>query len=48
MTSFALISMMFLLMVRINDPLMPRDVGVLNTLSAPAARCLPQQGFPRG
>jgi ABC-2 type transport system permease protein len=32
-TSFALISMMFLLMVRITDPLMPRMMfGVLNTL----------------
>jgi hypothetical protein len=31
-TSFALISLMFLLMVRVTDPLLPRAVfGVLNT-----------------
>jgi ABC-2 type transport system permease protein len=32
-TAFALISMMFLLMVRVTDPLMPRAMfGVLSTL----------------
>jgi ABC-2 type transport system permease protein len=47
-TSFALISMMFLLMVRINDPLMPRMMfGVLNTLLYfPSGAVYPQQGFP--
>ena len=48
MTSFALISMMFLLMVRVNDPLMPRAIfGVLNTLLYfPSGAVYPQQGFP--
>jgi ABC-2 type transport system permease protein len=48
-TSFALISMMFLLMVRVNDPLMPRAIfGVLNTLLYfPSGAVYPQQGFPR-
>src|SRR5207249_10712861 len=33
LTSFALVSMMFLIMVRMTDPLMPRAIfGVLNTL----------------
>jgi ABC-2 type transport system permease protein len=47
-TAFALISMMFLLMVRINDPLMPRMMfGVLNTLLYfPSGAVYPQQGFP--
>jgi len=47
-TSFALISMMFLLMVRVNDPLMPRAMfGVLNTLLYfPSGAVYPQQGFP--
>src|SRR6185436_5124056 len=47
-TSFALISMMFLLMVRITDPLMPRMMfGVLNTLLYfPSGAVYPQQGFP--
>jgi len=47
-TSFALISMMFLIMVRINDPLMPRAIfGVLNTLLYfPSGAVYPQQGFP--
>jgi ABC-2 type transport system permease protein len=47
-TSFALISMMFLLMVRISDPLMPRMMfGVLNTLLYfPSGAVYPQQGFP--
>ena len=47
-TAFALISMMFLLMVRITDPLMPRAIfGVLNTvLYFPSGAVYPQQGFP--
>jgi ABC-2 type transport system permease protein len=47
-TSFALISMMFLLMVRVTDPLMPRAMfGVLNTLLYfPSGAVYPQQGFP--
>jgi ABC-2 type transport system permease protein len=47
-TSFALISLMFLLMVRVNDPLMPRAIfGVLNTLLYfPSGAVYPQQGFP--
>jgi ABC-2 type transport system permease protein len=48
-TSFALISMMFLLMVRVTDPLMPRAMfGLLNTLLYfPSGAVYPQQGFPR-
>jgi len=48
-TSFALISLMFLLMVRVTDPLLPRAVfGVLNTLLYfPSGAVYPQQGFPR-
>jgi ABC-2 type transport system permease protein len=47
-TSFALVSMMFLLMVRMNDPLLPRAMfGVLNTvLYFPSGAVYPQQGFP--
>src|SRR5207249_7092913 len=47
-TAFALISMMFLVMVRVNDPLLPRAVfGVLNTLLYfPSGAVYPQQGFP--
>ena len=47
-TSFALISMMFLIMVRVTDPLMPRAIfGVLNTLLYfPSGAVYPQQGFP--
>src|SRR3954462_4294683 len=47
-TSFALISMMFLIMVRVSDPLLPRAVfGVLNTLLYfPSGAVYPQQGFP--
>jgi ABC-2 type transport system permease protein len=47
-TSFALISLMFLLMVRVTDPLLPRAVfGVLNTLLYfPSGAVYPQQGFP--
>jgi ABC-2 type transport system permease protein len=48
-TAFALISMMFLLMVRVTDPLLPRAVfGVLNTLLYfPSGAVYPQQGFPK-
>ena len=47
--SLALVSMMFLLMVRMNDPLMPRAMfGVLNTLLYfPSGAVYPQQGFPQ-
>src|SRR5205085_12542552 len=47
-TSFALISLMFLLMVRVSDPMLPRMVfGVLNTvLYLPSGAVYPQQGFP--
>jgi ABC-2 type transport system permease protein len=47
-TAFALISMMFLLMVRVTDPLLPRAMfGVLNTLLYfPSGAVYPQQGFP--
>jgi ABC-2 type transport system permease protein len=47
-TGFALISMMFLLMVRVSDPLMPRAMfGLLNTLLYfPSGAVYPQQGFP--
>jgi ABC-2 type transport system permease protein len=47
-TSFALISLMFLLMVRVTDPLMPRMMfGLLNTvLYFPSGAVYPQQGFP--
>ncbi len=47
-TSLALISMMFLLMVRINDPLVPRAIfGVLNTLLFfPSGAVYPISGFP--
>ena len=47
-TAFALISLMFLLMVRVTDPLLPRAVfGVLNTLLYfPSGVVYPQQGFP--
>jgi ABC-2 type transport system permease protein len=48
-TAFALISLMFLLMVRVTDPLMPRAMfGLLNTvLYFPSGAVYPQQGFPR-
>ncbi len=44
----ALVSMMFLLMVRMNDPLLPRALfGVLNTLLFfPSGAVYPQQAFP--
>jgi ABC-2 type transport system permease protein len=47
-TAFALISLMFLLMVRVSDPLLPRATfGVLNTLLYfPSGAVYPQQGFP--
>ena len=47
-TAFSLISLMFLLMVRVSDPLMPRMMfGVLNTvLYFPSGAVYPQQGFP--
>jgi ABC-2 type transport system permease protein len=46
--SMALVSMMFLLMVRMNDPLLPRALfGVLNTfLYFPSGAVYPQQAFP--
>jgi ABC-2 type transport system permease protein len=48
-TAFALVSMMFLLMVRVNDPLVPRATfGVLNTfLYFPSGAVYPTQAFPR-
>jgi ABC-2 type transport system permease protein len=47
-TSLAMISMMFLLMVRVNDPLVPRAIfGVLNTLLFfPSGAVYPTAGFP--
>jgi ABC-2 type transport system permease protein len=47
-TAFALISLMFLLMVRVRDPLAPRAMfGLLNTvLYFPSGAVYPQQGFP--
>jgi ABC-2 type transport system permease protein len=46
--SLALISMMFLLMVRVNDPLVPRAVfGMLNTvLYFPSGAVYPTESFP--
>lgn len=48
-TSLALISMMFLMMVRVSDPLVPRATfGVLNTLLFfPSGAVYPIYGFPR-
>ncbi|HEY6305200.1 MAG TPA: ABC transporter permease [Candidatus Angelobacter sp.] len=48
-TSFAFISMMFLMMVRINDPLVPRAIfGILNTLLYfPSGAIYPVQAFPK-
>jgi len=48
-TALALISMMFLLMVRVSDPLVPRAIfGVLNTLLFfPSGAVYPIQAFPR-
>src|SRR2546430_7087627 len=47
-TAFCLISLMFLLMVRVTDPLLPRALfGELNTvLYFPSGAVYPQQGFP--
>jgi len=47
-TSLALISMMFLLMVRVSDPLIPRAIfGVLNTvLFFPSGAVYPTASFP--
>lgn len=47
-TSLALISMMFLLMVRVSDPLVPRAIfGVLNTLLFfPSGAVYPTEAFP--
>jgi len=47
-TAFALVSLMFLLMVRVTDPLVPRATfGLLNTLLYfPSGAVYPQQGFP--
>ena len=49
-TSFAFISMMFVMMVRVNDPLIPRAVfGILNTLFIfPAALFIRSRHFPNG
>jgi ABC-2 type transport system permease protein len=48
-TALALISMMFLLMVRVSDPLIPRAIfGVLNTvLFFPSGAVYPTQAFPK-
>jgi len=47
-TALALVSMMFLIMVRISDPLVPRAIfGVLNTLLFfPSGAVYPRQAFP--
>jgi ABC-2 type transport system permease protein len=47
-TGLALISMMFMMMVRVNDPLVPRATfGVLNTLLFfPSGAVYPTNGFP--
>ena len=47
-TALALVGLMFLLMVRVNDPLVPRAIfGVLNTvLYFPSGAVYPQEGFP--
>jgi len=47
-TSIAMISFMFLLMVRVSDPLVPRAIfGVLNTLLYfPSGAIYPVEGFP--
>jgi ABC-type multidrug transport system permease subunit len=48
-TALALICMMFMMMVRVNDPLVPRATfGVLNTLLFfPSGAVYPRYGFPR-
>jgi ABC-2 type transport system permease protein len=47
-TAFALISLMFLIMVRVSDPLLPRAIfGVLNTLLYfPSGAVYPIYAFP--
>jgi ABC-2 type transport system permease protein len=47
-TSLSMISFMFLVMVRVNDPLVPRAIfGVLNTLLFfPSGAIYPTAGFP--
>jgi ABC-2 type transport system permease protein len=47
-TSFAFIAMMFLMMVRVSDPLVPRAMfGILNTLLYfPSGAIYPIQAFP--
>jgi ABC-2 type transport system permease protein len=47
-TALALVSMMFLIMVRVSDPLVPRAIfGVLNTLLFfPSGAVYPRQAFP--
>jgi ABC-type multidrug transport system permease subunit len=47
-TALALVSLMFLLMVRVSDPLVPRAIfGVLNTvLYFPSGAVYPQEGLP--
>jgi ABC-2 type transport system permease protein len=47
-TALALVSMIFLLMVRVSDPVLPREVfGLLNTvLYFPSGAVYPQQAFP--
>src|SRR5262249_1360451 len=47
-TALALVSLMFLLMVRVSDPLIPRAIfGVLNTvLYFPSVAVYPQEGLP--
>jgi ABC-2 type transport system permease protein len=48
-TAFSIISLMFFLMVRVNDPLVPRAIaGLLQTvLYFPSGAVYPQQGFPK-
>jgi ABC-2 type transport system permease protein len=48
LTSLSLISMMFLIMVRVNDPLVPRAIfGMLNTvLYFPSGAVYPSESFP--
>ncbi|HWZ43682.1 MAG TPA: ABC transporter permease [Candidatus Saccharimonadales bacterium] len=49
LTSFAFVTMMFFIMVRVNDPLVPRAVfGILNTLLYfPSGAIYPVQAFPK-
>ncbi len=49
LTSFSFISMMFLMMVRVNDPLVPRAMfGILNTmLYFPSGAIYPTLAFPK-